>query len=166
MTLSLCIVPVRFAATFTPLAQLAVTVPATDEAVWVVMSHFTSEQLPSGSPAMLGEPHAPANADAGELEEFPPVDVPPVDVPPVEDPPVEVEPAAPLFPEGAVGLKSFDVCSNAHPVASVEASSRLRRETFFMIGPYSFVSAHTVLVCSLFRSLKILKEKVVNRVST
>src|SRR5688572_2480667 len=109
------------------------------------MSHFTSEQLPRGSPAMLGEPHAPANADAGALEEFPPV----VDDPPVDDPPVEVLPAAPLFPDGAVGPKSLDVCSNAQPVTSVEASSRLRRETFFMVDPYSFVSAHTILVCTL-----------------
>jgi hypothetical protein len=33
MTLSLCMVPVRFAATVTPLAQVAFTVPDTDEAV-------------------------------------------------------------------------------------------------------------------------------------
>ena len=76
---------------------------------------------------MLGEPHAPANADAGELEEFPPVDDPPVDVPP----------AAPLFP-GAVGLKSFDVFSNAQPVASVDASNRLRKETVFIEMPLQF----------------------------
>src|SRR5687767_13755808 len=91
------------------------------------MSHFTSEQLPSGRPAMLGEPHAPANTDAGEFEEFPPVDEPPVDVPP----------AAPSFP-GAVGLKSFDVFSNAQPVASIDASSRLGREKVFMDMPLQF----------------------------
>ena len=95
-----------------------------------------------GVPAVLSAPGI-RKADAGELEAFPPVDDPPDD-----DPPVEVLPAAPLFPDGAVGLKSFDVCSNAQPVASVEASSRLRREMFFMIGPNSFVSAHTVLVCT------------------
>ena len=76
-------VPVSSAETVTPLAQLAVTLPAIDAAVCAVMFHLTSEQLPSGRPAMLDEPHAPANADAApELEPPPDVAEPPVDAPP------------------------------------------------------------------------------------
>ena len=100
------------------------------------MSHFTSEQLPIGSPAIVEEPHAPAKAEAGEVV------VDPVE----EDAPVEVLPAVSEVPDGDVGPVS--VFSNAQPVASVDASSRLRRVKVFMRGPYSFVSAHTVLVCT------------------
>jgi hypothetical protein len=129
-------------ATVTPLAQFAVTVPEIVDAVCVVMSHLTSEQLPSGSPAIDGEPHVPPNADAGEV-----VDVPPVEPePPVVDDPPDVVPAAPALSEGAVGVKSFEVFSNAQPVASIEASNRLKKHSFFITGPYSFVLAHAVLV--------------------
>lgn len=93
---------------------------------------------------MVDEPHAPLNADAGVVVEVPEEFPLPVD----DDPVAEVLPAAPLTPEGDVGTNSFDVCSNAQPVASVDASNRLIKETFFMTGPYSFVSAHTVLVCT------------------
>jgi hypothetical protein len=92
---------------------------------------------------MVDEPQAPLNADAGVVVELP-VDP----LLPVEEEPVPVVPAVPLTLDGDVGVKSFDDCSNAQPVASVEASNRLIRERFFMIRPYSFVSAHTVLVCT------------------
>src|SRR5688500_8390224 len=99
------------------------------------MSHFTSEQLPNGSPAMVDEPHAPAKAEAGDVADVDPVE---------DDAPVEVPPAVSPVPDGDVGPVS--VFSNAQPVASIDASSRLRRVKVFMRGPYSFVSAHTVLV--------------------
>jgi hypothetical protein len=149
ITFSLCSVPVKLAATTMPLAQFAVTVPPTDEAVCAVISHFTSEQLPSGRPAIVDEPHAPANADAAVV----------LPVEPVEDEPVEpvvvVLPAAPLTLEGDVGPRSFDVCSNAQPVASVEASNKVVREAFFMIGPYSFVWHTQFWYVPTVRSLKI-----------
>src|SRR5687768_11163984 len=130
ITLSLCSVPVRSAATFTPLAQLAVTVPPIDVAVCAVMSHFTSEQLPSGRPAIADDPHEPANADAAFEPEPPPLPV-------LEEPP-DVFPAGPSLPDGAVGANSFEVFSNAQPVASVAASTRLKREIFFMFMPLQF----------------------------
>src|SRR5688572_7618560 len=123
ITVSLCSVPVRFAETVTPLAQFAETVPSMVDAVCAVMSHFTSEQLPSGRPAMVEEPQLPANADAAPVAEPPPVD----DPPPV-DPPVVVEPATPPVSEGAVGVKSFELCSNEQPVASIEASARPKKD--------------------------------------
>ena len=111
--------PVRFGGHVTPLAQFAVTVPAIDVCRLRVMSHFTSEQLPSGRPAIVDEPHAPMNAEPPVL-----VDPPPEDEPPPLDVAADGRAAeAPSLPEGAVGLKSSDVCSNAQPVASVEAST-------------------------------------------
>src|SRR5688572_25007236 len=121
MTLSLCIVPVRFAETFTPLAHVAVTVPDTDEAVCVVMSHFTSEQLPSGSPAIVDEPHAPANAEADGVAVVDPVE---------DDAPVALPPAASPVPDGDVGPVSL--FSNEQPVDSVAASIRLKRAKVFI----------------------------------
>src|SRR5688500_13392439 len=102
ITFSLSIVPFRLAATTTPLAQFAETVPDTDEAVCAVISHFTSEQLPSGRPAMVDEPQAPLNADAGVV-----VEVPADPLLPVEEEPVPVVPAVPLTLDGDVGVKSF-----------------------------------------------------------
>ena len=93
---------------------------------------------------MVEEPHAPANADAGVAVEAPEAFALPAD----DDPAAEVLPAAPPTPEGDVGTNSSDDCSNAQPVASADASNRLIKEIFFMIGPYSFVSAHTFLVCA------------------
>ena len=63
-----------------------------------------------------------------------------------------------FVPVGAVGVRSFEVLSNVQPVASVDASSRLKSETFFIRCPYSFVSAHTLLVCTPVRSLKNSKK--------
>ena len=77
---------------------------------------------------MVDEPHAPAKADAGELvevEEFPLA----VDVDPVE---VELPAGASPVPDGDVGPDS--VFSNAQPVASVDASSKQRREIIFMMA--------------------------------
>ena len=54
-------------------------------------------------------------------------------------------PALLSLPEGAVGVKRSELCSNAQPVASIEVSKRLEREGSVMC-PYSFVSAHTVRV--------------------
>ena len=99
------------------------------------MSHFTSEQFPSGRPAIVDEPHAPANADAGDVVELDAV-----------FPPLEPEPATPPVSDTAVGAVS--VFSNPHPAASVDASSRLRRQTFFIIGPYSLCIGKPFLVCS------------------
>src|SRR5262245_61049708 len=87
------------------------------------MSHFTSEQLPSGSPAMLDEPQAPLKADVAPVP-------PPVDVDPVP-------PAEPPLPLGAVGVNSFVVFSNAQPVARVDASRMPKRQNVFMTVPYS-----------------------------
>lgn len=99
------------------------------------MCHWTSEQFPSGRPAIVDDPHAPLKGEPPVVD--PPLVVadPPlvVEPPPVDDPPVVVWPAAPSEPEGAVGLKSFDVCWIEHPVTSVEASSRPRRERCFMM---------------------------------
>src|SRR5687767_13531405 len=104
--------------TVTPLAQFAATFPAIDELVCAVMFHFTSEQLPSGRPAMLDEPQAPAKAEAAPELEPPDVVAPPVDEPPpVDDPPV-VGPATPPLSDGPVGVKSFELCWNEQPVAS------------------------------------------------
>jgi hypothetical protein len=93
------------------------------------MSHFTSVQLPSGSPAIVDEPHAPAKAEAGEVADVDVADVDPVEV----DVPPEVLPAVSAFPDGDIGLESL--FSNAQPVATVEASSRLRRVKVFIRGP-------------------------------
>ena len=112
------------------------------------MSHFTSEQLPNGSPAIVDEPHAPLNADAGvgvdEPEVLPlPVDDEPVD----EDPVVDVLPAGPLVSDGAVGPNSLEVCSNAQPVARADAINRLIREKFFMM-PLQFCNGtHSSDMC-------------------
>jgi hypothetical protein len=124
--------------TVTPLAQFAATFPAIDELVCAVMFHFTSEQLPSGRPAMLDEPQAPANADAAPELEPPDVAVTAVDdAPPVDDPLV-VDPVAPPVSDGAVGVKSFEVCSNEQPVASIEASSKLKKKVCFIVAPLRF----------------------------
>ena len=94
---------------------------------------------------MVDEPHAPANADAAFdpelLLEF-------------EDPP-DVLPAGPSLPVGAVGVKSFEVLSNAQPAANVAASTRLNRETFFMVMPLQFcIGTHSSRVYRV-RPLKI-----------
>jgi hypothetical protein len=120
----------------TPLAQFAVTVPETADVLCVVISHFTSEQLPSGSPAIEGEPQAPLNADAdGEVD------------PPVVDEPPDVVPAAPPVPVGAVGPRTFEVFSNAQPVATSAASNRLEREAFFIGPPLQFCIGTHGSVC-------------------
>jgi hypothetical protein len=136
-------VPLRFAVTVTPLAQFAVTVPAIDEAVCAVMSHCTSEQLPSGRPAIVDEPHEPAKPDAA------PVFDPPELVPPFEDPPVDVVPATPAFSEGAVGLKTFEDCWNEQLVARIAASNKFKTRTFFMDDALTLLYRHTQFWCVL-----------------
>src|SRR5687767_8748647 len=102
------------------------------------MFHFTSEQLPRGRPAMLDEPQAPANADAAPELEPPDVAAPPVDDPPPVDAPLVVEPATPPVSDGAVGVKSFELCSNEQPLASTDASSKLKKEVCFIVAPLRF----------------------------
>ena len=119
MTSALCIVPVRFAATVTPLAHVADTVPETDDDVCVVMNHLTSAQLPSGSPAIVEEPQAPLKAPAGEVVEPEPLPLP------VDDDPVD----APV-PVGAAGLASLVVFSKEQPVASIDATSTNKDKVF------------------------------------
>jgi hypothetical protein len=151
----LCIVPVRFAATVTPLAQVADTVPETDDAVCVVISHFTSAQLPSGRPAIVEDPHAPLNADAADVDDPDPLELP------VEDDPVDPDDDA--SPEGVVGLRSLVVCSNSQPALSIDASSRLNKDKVFMIGPYSFAHGNTVLASNRVHFLKILRKSTIAR---
>ena len=134
MTFSLWIVPVRFASTFTPLGQLADTVPETDDALCSVMSHFTSPQLPTGRPAMLDEPQAPPKAEAGVvpgLDEEPPPDVGFAELVGC------VEVGAPPVLEGARGFESSVLFSSEQPDASVDASSRDTKEMRFMIRPFT-----------------------------
>jgi hypothetical protein len=79
------------------------------------------------------EPQAPAKAEVGAVVEADPVE---------DDPPVEVLPAASPVPDGDVGPVSL--FSNAQPVASVEASSRLKRGNVFMMGLLQFcIGTHT-----------------------
>ena len=85
------------------------------------MSHFTSPQAPSGSPAMLGDPQAPLNWD--EVEDEPAGGVVPV------EPPVL---------EGPVGVRSVVLFSIAQPVARVDASRNPKRNRFFMGLPLQF----------------------------
>src|SRR5918994_160127 len=124
MALSLFSSPVRFAATVAPPWQVADTVPATDVADCSVISHLRSAQLPMGRPAIDDDPHAPAKADAG-------VAVPEL-VPLLEFGGVVV-PATPLLPDGAVGVRSLDVFSKAHPAARVDTRRIPSRDRFFMI---------------------------------
>ena len=132
-----CSAPVRLAATTTPLEQFALTLPVMDVSVCELICQLTSEQFPSGRPAIVDDPHAPLNPEPPVVDPPPDVDPPPLDVPPLVEPPAVLS-----LPEGAVGLKRSDVCSNAQLVASVEISKRLKRERIFMC-PYGFVSAHT-----------------------
>jgi hypothetical protein len=86
------------------------------------MSHFTSEQFPSGRPAIVEEPHEPAKADAGDtvvLDELSAL--------------VDPEPATP--PVWDVGVGAVSVFSNPQPAASADAARRLERQTFFSIDP-------------------------------
>ena len=103
MTSALLSSPARVAVTVTPPAQVADSVPPTEVDDCSVMSHFKSLQLPIGRPAMVDDPHAPMNADAG-----------------VEVAPDELEPL--LDPLGAVGVKSFVVFSYEQPVTIADAS--------------------------------------------
>jgi hypothetical protein len=132
-----------------------------DVAVCELICQLTSEQFPSGRPAIVDDPHTPLKP-----EPPPDVDPPPLDELLLDEPPI-VLPAVSL-PEGAVGLKSFDDCSKAQPVAIVETSTRLEREKIFMC-PYSFVSVHTVPVgtevlyarnsCQIEKACKALQNK-------
>jgi hypothetical protein len=89
---------------------------------------------------MDDDPHAPLKADAG-------VAVPPELLLPVG----VVVPATPVLPEGAVGVSSLEVFSKAQPVASADTRRQPSKEALFMIRPYGFVSAHTLLVCTAGR---------------
>jgi hypothetical protein len=101
-------------------------VPPTELADCSVISHLRSAQLPIGSPAIVEEPHAPLNADAGV----------------VDDPFGDVLPAGPLVSVGDVGLSSFAVFSNAQPVMRAAASRTAIEEVFFIGVSYSSVMAH------------------------
>ena len=138
---ALAIVPVRFAPTLAPPAQVADTVPAIEVADCSVMSHFKSAQLPIGRPAIDEEAHAPEKAEAGVLLEL----VPPVDED--EDPGGVVLPATPVSPPGAVGVRSLEVFSNEQPVTSVEARNTAKTETFFMSSPTVWYR-HTQTACA------------------
>jgi hypothetical protein len=120
------VVPVRLALTFAPPPQVADTVPATDVADCSEINHFKSAQSLIGSPASEEEPHAPENADAGVLLEL---------LPEVEEPvPAGVVLlAVPALPVGAVGVRIFDVCSNAQPVVSIDARMTADKESVFMV---------------------------------
>ena len=73
---------------------------------------------------MLDDPHDPLNGDEVEL---------PL---PVEDDPLgEGDPADPLLPDGAVGVKSVVLFSIAQPVASVDASSSANTAGVLMVVP-------------------------------
>jgi hypothetical protein len=140
MALALLIVPVKFALTLAPPAQVAETVPASEVADCSVINHFRSAQLLIGRPAIEEEPHSPEKAEAGVLPE-------PLVLDEDDDPDGVVLPAAAVLPPGAVGVRSLDVFSNAQLVTSVEASTTVITEAFFMIVP-TVVSAHTGEVCT------------------
>jgi hypothetical protein len=110
----------------TPLAQFAETVPDTDDEVCVVMSHFTSAQFPSGSPAIVEDPQAPLKADAADVVEPDPLELP-VAVP-------DEVPSA----EGAAGFPSFVTFSKEQPVASIDATSRDSKQGVFIGRPLQF----------------------------
>lgn len=140
MAFALLIVPVKFALTLAPPAQVAETVPASEVADCSVINHFRSAQLLIGRPAIEEEPHSPEKAEAGVLLELLVLDE--------EADPVEVVlPATPAPPPGAVGVRSLELFSNAQPVTSVEARNTAITEAFFMIVP-TVVSAHIDGVCT------------------
>jgi hypothetical protein len=146
----LLVVPVRFALTFAPPAQVADTVPATEVADCSEITHFKSAQLPIGRPAIDEEPHAPVKADAGLPVELVLPDE-------VEDPVGVVLPAATALP-GAVGVRSVELFSNAQPVTSVEARKSANVKAVFMVLPWGFISAHTEPLCVSDRvTVEILK---------
>ena len=123
------VVPAKFALTFVPPAQVAVTVPATEVDDCSEITHVRSAQFAIGRPAIDDAPQAPENVDAGVPVEFPPVE---------DDDPVGVMvPATPTFPVGALGVSSVDALSNAQPVARIDARHTADKDASLMVRPWS-----------------------------
>ena len=113
-----------------------------------------------GKPEMVGDAHDPAAGATG-----PPVTTAPEedvdDVEDVEDEVVEEPDEEPASEdEGAVGNSTLDLFENSQPVSSTEAASeRVRARILLCMFVYTFVCAHTVLVCAAYVKPRKIREK-------
>ena len=111
-----------------------------------------------GKPEMVGEAHDPAAGATG-----PPVTtVPDEDAEDegVEEPEEEVDDEPAREDEGAVGSSTLDLFENSQPPSSTEAASkRVTDQMFLCMFIYTFVCAHTVLVCAAYEKPRKIRGK-------
>ena len=113
-----------------------------------------------GKPEMVGDAHDPAAGATG-----PPVTTAPdEDDEDVEDEgvdePEELDEEPAREDEGAVGNSTLDLFENSQPASSTEAASeRVRARIFLCMFVYTFVCAHTVLVCAAYVKPRKIREK-------